>query len=99
MKFLIYLVAALCELNYVLSKITYCKDITPANISHCTNHPITEKELKKFNNKDYDACCFINITEESGLNRDEWRLEKKNEVNEEYINSTKDEKRFYWFIN
>ena len=95
MKFLIYLVAALCELNYVLSKITYCKDITPANISHCTNHPITEKELKKINNKDYDACCFINITEESGLNRDECRLEKKNEVNEEYINSTKDEKKFY----
>ena len=94
MKFLIYLVAALCELNYVLSKITFCKDITPANISHCTNHPITEKELKKFNNKDYDACCFINITEESGLNRDECRLKKKWSEN-----STKDEKKFYWFIN
>ena len=77
MKFLIYLVTALCELNYVLSKINYCKYIIPANISHCTNHPITEKELKKFNNKDYDACYFINITEESGLNRDECRLKKK----------------------
>ncbi len=94
MKSLIYLVAALYELNYVLSKTTFCEDITPANISHCTNHEITKEELEEFNDKEYDACCFTNITEESGTNKYECWLEKKSELNEEYINSKKDELKF-----
>ena len=45
MKSLMYVIITLYMFNYVS---TTCMDLNPSQISDCTNHNITEEELKNY---------------------------------------------------
>ena len=84
MKSLMYVTITLYMLNYVLSQITYCENITPTQISNCTDHKITQEQKELYKGYDPDTCCYVTFTD-SWLKVTQCWAEKKDIVNEQYI--------------
>ena len=86
MKSLIYLIITLCILNYVIpEETTPCTDIEPKQSSDCTDHEITEEEIKEYyDGEPYDTCCYYSATQ-SGEQDIGCMHQMKNDVDEDEL--------------
>ncbi len=94
MKPLIYVIVTLYMFNYVFSDETiYCTEIiSPQKISDCTDHEMSEEEIKRYKNyfEGADSCCYMTITN-SGKKTNQCTPFKKSYVNKYYVNILKED--------